>query len=138
LRSREKIGGPTPVAALLDAGLSQPPHRTKAKRTKNERGRGDLMETKTIELKRSSGGRTSRWASPGKGQPTLVAHRRFGKAIGADAVQNQGKSTATSRLSRILEEEQTHGTKNQLRQASNPVKRNNNGLKTNCQAHYFH
>jgi hypothetical protein len=138
LRSREKIGGPTPAVALLDAGLRQPPRRRKAKWTKNERGSGDLTKMKTIRLKRSSGGRTSRWASPEKGQPTPVAHRRFGKAIGADAVQNQGKSTATSRLSCILEEEQTHGTKNQLRQASDPAKRNNNGLKTNCQAHYFH
>jgi hypothetical protein len=122
----------------LDAGLRQPPRRRKAKRTKNERGSGDLMETKTTRLKRLSGGRTSRWVSPEKGQPTPVAHRCFGKAIGVDAVENQGKSTATSRLSCILEEEQTHGTKNQLRQASDPAKRNNNGLKTNCQAHYFH
>jgi hypothetical protein len=96
------------------------------------------METKTTRLKRLSGGRTSRWVSPEKGQPTPVAHRCFEKAIGVDAVENQGKSTATSRLSCILEEEQTHGTKNQLRQASDPAKRNNNGLKTNCQAHYFH
>jgi hypothetical protein len=121
----------------LDAGLRQPPRRRKAKWTKNERGSGDLTEKKTIGLKRSSSGRTSRWASPEKGQPTPAAHRRFGKAIGMDAVQNRGKSMATSRLSCILEEEQTHGTKNQLRQASDPVKTNNNGLKTNCQAHYF-
>jgi hypothetical protein len=74
------------VAALLDTELRQPPCRRKAKWTKNERGSGDLTETKTIKSKRSSGGRTSRWASPEKGQPTLAAHKRFGKAIGADAI----------------------------------------------------
>jgi hypothetical protein len=50
----------------LDTELREPPCRRKAKWTKNERGSGDLTETKTIKPKRSSGGRTSRWASPEK------------------------------------------------------------------------